>query len=169
MSHGIPDGVGESMIEPIRLTFPLDCPPAAAFALFAERLGIWWPAEYTWSQNVLEGIGIEPRAGGMCFERGPLGFRCDWGRVLRWEPPRALEFTWQISPRREPVPDPARASVVSVRFEEGSAGSSARTEVSFEHSAFGNHGEGAREYRDAMASPQGWAYILARFVHLARE
>jgi uncharacterized protein YndB with AHSA1/START domain len=156
------------MIEPIRLTLTVDCPLAEAFELFAERLGSWWPAEYTWSQNVLEAIGIEPRVAGMCFERGPFGFRCDWGRVLRWEPPRALELAWQISPRREPVPDPARASMVSVNFEAGSAGASARTRLTLEHSAFENHGDGAREYREAMASPQGWAYILARFVDAGR-
>jgi Domain of unknown function (DUF4394) len=55
--------------------------PEQAFDLFARRLGAWWPPEYSWSQDVLDEIGIEPHEGGMCFERGPHGFRCDWGRV----------------------------------------------------------------------------------------
>lgn len=59
--------------------------PDRAFALFAEQLGHWWPQEYTWSRKVLELIGIEPRVDGLCFEHGPHGFRCDWGRVLAWE------------------------------------------------------------------------------------
>ena len=54
----------------------------------------------------------------MCFEVGPHGFRCDWGRVLAWQPPRRLVFTWQISPSRVPDPDPDHASEVEVSFAE---------------------------------------------------
>jgi hypothetical protein len=43
--------------------------PDQAFDLFARRLAAWWPPEYSWSQDVLEEIGIEPHEGGMCFER----------------------------------------------------------------------------------------------------
>jgi uncharacterized protein YndB with AHSA1/START domain len=85
-----------------------------AFKIFAEGLASWWPAEYTWSQDVLETIAIEPGEGGRCFERGPHNFECDWGRVLTWEPPHRLAFTWQISPKREPEPNPAKASEVEV-------------------------------------------------------
>jgi hypothetical protein len=60
---------------------------ADAFALFTDGLTTWWPAEYTWAQSVLDMIAMEPGANGRCFERGPYGFECDWGRVLVWEPP----------------------------------------------------------------------------------
>jgi uncharacterized protein YndB with AHSA1/START domain len=131
-----------------------------AFRQFAEQLDRWWPREYTWSGDVLQAIGIEPREGGLCYEPGPHGFRCDWGRVLVWEPPVRLVLAWQISPRREPVPDPRRASEVEVQFDPDGRGG---TRVTLEHRGFDRHGTGASEYRAAMASPQGWAYILARY------
>ena len=141
-----------------RASITLPLPPERAFAHFTEEFGSWWPAEYTWSQGALAEIGIEPREGGLCFERGPHGFRCDWGRVLRWQPPERLVFTWQISPTRVPQPDPALASEVDVRFSPMDDG----TLVDLVHSRFERHGEGAEEYAAAMGSPQGWEYILAR-------
>lgn len=144
------------MIEPIRETTNVPVPPREAFSAFVDRLGSWWPPSYTWSGDVLEHIAIEPKAGGRCFERGPHNFEVDWGRVLSYEPPERIAFTWQISPRREPVPDPAQSSEVEVSFAESEAG----TRVEVVHDHFGRHGEGAEDYREAMASKQGWAYLL---------
>lgn len=40
------------------------------------------------------------------------------------------------------------------------AAGTARTEVTFEHRHFGRHGSGSAEYRAALASSEGWEYIL---------
>ncbi len=152
---------------PVRSAVQIQAPPERAFAAFAERLGEWWPREYTWSQGTLEAIGIEAGEGGLCFERGPHGFRLDWGRVVAWEPPARLAFTWQISPTRVPEPDPDRASTVEVRFE--AVGDTGDTEVALEHRDFERHGDGADGYAEAMGSPQGWPYILAGFAAWAAE
>lgn len=130
-----------------------------AFRVFTEAFGSWWPAAYTWSGEALEAIAIEGGAGGRCFERGPQGFECDWGRVLAWDPPRRVTFAWQISPTRVPEPDPSRASEVDVTFRDGDGG----TTVELVHRGFGHHGEGAAGYRDAMGSEHGWPLILERF------
>ena len=130
--------------------------PERAFARFTAELGAWWPAEYTWSQEALEDIGID---GSLLYERGPHGFRLDWGRVLACEPPERLVFTWQIGPTRVPQPDPAQASEVEVAFVREEDG----TRVELVHSGFERHGEGAEDYAAAMASAQGWEYILSRF------
>ena len=130
--------------------------PDQAFERFTDGLGEWWPHEYTWSQGVLEAIGIED---GLCFERGPHGFTCHWGRVLAWEPPSRLVLSWQISPSRVPEPDPARASEVEVVFAEEGDG----TAVSLVHRAFERHGEGGEDYAAAMGSEMGWPYILERY------
>lgn len=135
------------------------CTPARAFAVFTEQFATWWPSAYTWSHEVLETIGIEPREGGLCHERGPFGFRCDWGRVLVWEPPQLLILAWQISPRREPVPDPERASTVEVRF----IPDGQHTKVRLVHRDFDRHGPGWEEYLAMMGSAQGWPLILERY------
>jgi uncharacterized protein YndB with AHSA1/START domain len=146
------------------VTVPLSA--EAAFDLFINRFDEWWPREYTWSNDVLEEIAIEPRVGGMCFERGPHGFRIDWGRVLVFDPQERVEFTWQISPRREPVPDPERASRVSVVFADTGE---ANSEISLRHDGFEAHGEGAAEYESALSNDAGWPYILSQFEAAARR
>jgi uncharacterized protein YndB with AHSA1/START domain len=146
----------------IRRTFTVPATPDRAFALFTDELATWWPPEYTWSQGLLETIAIEPRAGGLCSERGPHGFRIDWGRVLTWSPPERLVFTWQISPERVPEPDPSRASEVEVRF---APDGTERTRVELEHRAFARHGEGADAYRGGMEG--GWDHLVARFTAAA--
>lgn len=130
------------------------------FGLFVDTLDEWWPAAYTWSQDVLQEMVIEPEVNGRCYERGPHGFTCDWGRVLIWQPPHHLQFTWQISPRREPVPNPAKASEVDIHFE---ADGPNQTQVVLEHRHFDRHGEGSEKYQEMMDSPQGWPYILRQF------
>lgn len=155
---------GQQGPEPIgrRLTVPLAV--ERAFARFTAEMASWWPREYTWSGEVLVDIGVEPRQGGHCYEIGPFDFHCDWGRVLIWEPPDRLVLAWQISPRREPEPNPDRASKIEVRFvPQGPA----ETRVEFEHRGFERHGQAGVEYRAALDSPQGWTYILERFAATA--
>ena len=136
-----------------------------AFELFTDGFARWYPAEYSWSGRLLDWIGLEGHVGGACFERGPHGFRCDWGRVLVWAPPESVAFTWQIGVSRVPEPDPVRVSDIEVGFQP--AGEDA-TRVTFSHQHFSRHGEGWEEYVAAMASPEGWPYILSRFEKAAR-
>jgi uncharacterized protein YndB with AHSA1/START domain len=146
--------------KPIRHTLAVHASAEHAFDVFTDGLVTWWPQDYTWAKDALELIAIEPREGGRCFERAPYNFQCDWGRVLVWEPPHRLVFTWQISPGREPEPDPARASEVEVRFEpEGPAA----TRVELEHRRLSRHGAESGHYRAALDSPHGWPYILGRY------
>lgn len=148
---------------PSRHAVTVRAPAELAFASFAD-LAAWWPREYTWAGVLLETIACEPREGGRCFERGPHGFSCDWGRVLAWEPPRRLVLAWQVSPRRVPEPDPARASEVEVRFV---ADGPAATRVELEHRGFERHGPEGDAYQTAMTSPNGWPLILARYAAIA--
>lgn len=146
----------DSQLDPVRCEVEVNAPPERVFAAFTEDLGSWWPAEYTWAQTTLEDIAIESSQGGRCHETGPHGFSCDWGRVLEFEPPRRLVFTWQISPDRTPKPDPERSSEVEVTFEQVENG----TKVGLEHRAFERHGEEGEGYREALGSEHGWPYML---------
>lgn len=154
----------QSSVTPISRTLIVKSAVDRAFALFTEGLATWWPRMYTWAGDVLEVIAIEPRVDGRCFERGPHGFTCDWGRVLVWEPPHRLVFTWQISPKREPQPNPDKASEIEVRF---IAEGRATTRVVFEHRGFERHGEGGAAYRAGLASAEGWTMILDCYAAVA--
>lgn len=151
--------------EAIELSVEVDADPASAFAAFVDRFADWWPAAYTWSGGAAEAIGIEPRIGGFCYERGPHGLRLDWGRVTAWEPPDRLAFSWQIDPDRTPQPNPAHASVVEVRF--AAIGDGCR--VTLRHDGFERHPGDAEAYRTAMASPEGWPLILDRYAARVRR
>lgn len=147
----------ERIEEAIRHTVVVQVPADEAFAVFTDEIDAWWPSAYTWAKDTLDTFAIEPGEGGRCFERGPHGFECDWGRVLAWEPPHRLVLSWQISAARVPEPNPAKASEIEVRF---IAEGPKETQVELEHRSFSNHGEDAAEYRAAMGSEQGWPYIL---------
>jgi hypothetical protein len=55
--------------EPIHAGVTVGVTAERAFETFVDDLASWWPPEYTWSQDVLDNIGIEPHEGGLCFER----------------------------------------------------------------------------------------------------
>jgi uncharacterized protein YndB with AHSA1/START domain len=146
--------------EPIRQAITVPVPADRAFAAFVD-LARWWPREYTWAADTLEDIGIDPWGeGGLCFERGPHGFTCHWGRVLAWEPPIRLVLAWQIAPSRAPEPNPAKASELEVRFHPADPSG---TRVELEHRHLARHGGDAATYRQGMASPAGWPRILDRY------
>ena len=153
--------MSEEQNDTISLSRTVRLGPQEAFDVFTTGFGAWYPSAYTWSGELLEYIGIEAGEGGHCSELGPHGFRCDWGRVLVWEPPRRLVLSWQISFARLPVPDPSRASEVEVRWQAVPDGG---TRVDFTHRGFSRHGEEWREYLAAMSSEGGWPYILDLYV-----
>jgi uncharacterized protein YndB with AHSA1/START domain len=150
------------MSDAVSATAEVPIPPDEAFALFTNGFGSWWPREFSWSQDVLEEIGIESLEGGFLYETGPYGLRLDWGRVLAWEPPGRLVFSWQISPDRVPEPNPAHASEVEVRFEPAGAG----CRVVLQHRGFGRHAGNGDGYAEMMGT-QGWPLALERFARAA--
>lgn len=144
---------------PIKQNLTVSISADQAFKVFTQELNSWWPKEFTWAGDALKKIAIEPRENGRCFEQGPHGFECDWGRVLEWDPPHRIVFTWQIDPDRAPQPNPEKASEIEVVFEGGNV----KTEITFIHRNFEKHGEHAETYKEAMSSPKGWPYILNNY------
>ena len=145
-------------VDPLEASVTVDLPPESAFERFTAGFGTWWPAEFTWSQpGLLEWIGMDGRLDGLLSELGPHGFRVDWGRVVAWEPPARLAFLWQIGADRVPVPDPARASTVTVTVEPADGGSRVRVI----HDGWERHGDGAQQYRADFQ--QAWPMALERF------
>ena len=95
------------------------------------------------------------------YDRGTDGGECRWARVLAYEPPNRIVFSWNISLQWQLESDPGKTSEVEVRFVAESAG---RTRVELEHRHLDRHGEGWQErMRDAVASDGGWPAGLRRF------
>jgi uncharacterized protein YndB with AHSA1/START domain len=138
--------------------------PAAAFALFTERLGDFKPPEHNLLPVPIVQTVLEPRVGGGIVDRGTDGSECRWARVLAFDPPDRLIFSWDIGPTWELEADPARSSEVEVRFV---ADGAASTRVEIEHRHLDRHGPGWEAMRDSVADDQGWPLYLERFAALA--
>jgi uncharacterized protein YndB with AHSA1/START domain len=148
----------------VRHVITVPAAPERAFAVFAERMGTWWPRHHSLSPDVVrDDVVLEPRAGGRWYERDETGAECDWGRVLAWEPPGRMLLAWHLSADWEFDPDPARASEVEVRFAPEGSG----TRVELEHRGFERHGERGGEVASSVGSDGGWAEVLAGYPELA--
>ena len=54
--------------------------------------------------------------GGNIYDRGVDGSQCRWARVLAYEPPNRVVFSWDISPQWQIETDLDKTSEVEVRF-----------------------------------------------------
>ncbi len=137
----------------------VEAPPEKAFSVFTDDMASWWPPEHHLLQAPLARMVFEPRAGGDVYDVGEDGSQCRWARVLAYDPPRRVVFTWDISPQWQIETDPARTSEVEVRFvPDGEL----RTWVELEHRHLDRHGEGWEGVRDAVRSSGGWNLGLGR-------
>jgi uncharacterized protein YndB with AHSA1/START domain len=143
-------------IEPVRKEVKVALPAAAAFELFTEGIGRWWPlATHSVGQEQAETCFFEGWAGGRIFEVKKDGSQAEWGRVLAWEPPDRVTFQWY--PRR----GPDSAQEVTVTFSERPGG----TAVELVHTGWetlGDQGQAQRENYDT-----GWDFVLGHYVSLA--
>jgi uncharacterized protein YndB with AHSA1/START domain len=130
-----------------------------AFEVFTGSFDSWWPRDYHIGQADMAEVVLEPRAGGRWYERGVDGSECDWGRVLLWEPPRRLVFTWQINGRWEYDPEPSRASEVDVTF---AADGPDRTVVSLVHRHL-DRLDGGQAIHDGITGGGSWSSILTAY------
>jgi uncharacterized protein YndB with AHSA1/START domain len=138
----------------------VDATPERAFEVFTEDMGSWWPKEHHIIEAPLSHMVFERREGGNVYDVGSDGSECRWARVLAYEPPNRIVFSWDISLQWQIETDPARASEVEVRFVPDGA---ARTRVELEHRHIDRHGEGWEGMRDAVGSEGGWGVGLQRF------
>jgi len=106
---------------------------------------------------------FEPKVGGHVYDRGVDGSECRWARVLAYEPPDRVVFSWDISPQWQIETDPDFTSEVEVRFV---AETPQRTRVELEHRHLDRHGTGWQAVRDGIAHDEGWPLYLDRYAAL---
>ena len=147
----------------VRKEIVVDAPVDRAFRVFVEQFDKIKPHEHNLlAVDVAETV-FEPRAGGYIYDRGVDGSSCRWARVLTYEPPRRVVFTWDISPQWALETDHAKTSEVEVRFTPESAG---RTRVVLEHRNLDRHGGDWPSMRDGVDQANGWPLYLERYAKL---
>ncbi len=143
------------MIEPIRLTFDVECSVGHAFDVWTHQIAAWWPVDHTVSAEHDLEVVLEGRLGGRIFERRRNGLEHDWGKVTIWEPPNRLGYTWHLNRDR------SDATEVEIRFLP--AGSTTRVEI--EHRGWERLGAEGLDWRDRNRG--GWATLLPHYVAAA--
>jgi uncharacterized protein YndB with AHSA1/START domain len=147
----------------VRTQIVVEAPRERAFAVFVERFDEIKPRDHNLLAGDVEESVLEPRAGGDIYDRGVDGSVCRWARVLAYEPPERIVFSWDISPQWQLEADLDRTSEVEVRFIEQTPG---RTRVELEHRHLDRHGDQWESLRDGVDSTDGWPLYLRRFADL---
>ena len=152
-----------STVAPVRHSVVVDAPIEEAFRVFTEGFGRFKPPEHNLLGAEIAETVFEPRVGGHIYDRGVDGSECRWARVLAYEPPHRVVFSWDISPTWQIETDPDKTSEVEVRF---MAEAAERTRVELEHRHLDRHGDGWQGVRDGVDGDQGWPLYLRRFAGL---
>ncbi|MCW2504335.1 MAG: ATPase [Actinomycetia bacterium] len=147
----------------VRRRIVVEAPIERAFTVFTERFGDFKPPEHNLLGVAVAETRFEPKVGGHIYDRGVDGSECHWARVLAYEPPDRVVFSWDISPQWQIETEPDNTSEVEVRFV---AETPQRTRVELEHRHLDRHGPGWQSVRDGVASDEGWPLYLDRYAAL---
>lgn len=134
-----------------------------AFAVFVERFGDFKPPEHNLLGAEITETRFEPKVGGHIYDRAADGRECRWARILAYEPPERVVFSWDISPRWQLDADERNASEVEIRF---IAEAPERTRVELEHRHLDRHGSGWESLQEGVDGEGGWPLYLARYADL---
>ena len=147
----------------VRSEIVVNAPVERAFEVFTQQFDQIKPREHNMlGVDIAESV-FEPRAGGRVYDRGVDGTECQWARVLAYEPPDRIAFTWDINPYWQIETDLSHASEVEVRFV---AETPERTRVELEHRNLERHGPGWEGVHDGVEGDAGWPLYLARYADL---
>jgi uncharacterized protein YndB with AHSA1/START domain len=144
----------------------VEAPLDQAFAVFTEHFGDFKPPEHNLLTVPIAETVFEQRVGGHIYDRGTDGSECRWARVLAFEPPQRVVFSWDIGPTWQLETDPENASEVEVRF---IAETADRTRVELEHRNIDRHGPGWRAVAEGVGHDQGWPLYLERYATLLSQ
>jgi uncharacterized protein YndB with AHSA1/START domain len=152
--------------EVVRKQVVVEAPIDRAFMVFTERFGDFKPLEHNLLGAPITETVFEPRVGGNIYDRAEDGSECRWARILAYDPPDLVVFSWDISPRWQLETDPELTSEVEVRF---FAETPQRTRVELEHRHIDRHGPGWQAVREGVDEDEGWPLYLAQYAALFTE
>jgi uncharacterized protein YndB with AHSA1/START domain len=149
----------------VRTSIIVEAPLERAFKVFVEDFDSIKPREHNMLGVDIAETVFEPRVGGNIYDRGVDGSECRWARVLAYEPPERVVFSWDISPHWQIEADTEKTSEVEVRFVSETP---ERTRVELEHRNLDRHGAGWEGAREGVAADQGWPLYLQRYADLVK-
>jgi uncharacterized protein YndB with AHSA1/START domain len=138
----------------------VDAPIERAFSVFTDGFGTFKPRDHNMLDVEIAETVFETHVGGNIYDRGVDGSECRWARILAFEPPNRVVFSWDISPQWQVETDLDKTSEVEVRF---IAETPERTRVELEHRNLDRHGPGWESERDGVSGDQGWPLYLNVF------
>jgi len=150
----------------VRRQIVVAAPIERAFTAFTARFGDFKPPEHNLLAVPIAATVFETKVGGSVYDRGVDGSECHWARVLAYDPPDRVVFSWDIDPRWQIETDPERTSEVEVRFV---AETPERTRVELEHRHIDRHGSGWEAVRDGVDDDAGWSLYLDRYAAMVGE
>jgi Activator of Hsp90 ATPase homolog 1-like protein len=143
-------------IEPVRKQLKVELPMEAAFRLFTDGINRWWPLlTHSVGEEQAETCYFEGWVGGRIYEAMKDGNQAEWGRVLVWEPPVQVTFSWY--PGREAQ----TAQQVTVTFSEVPGGAL----LDLVHSGWEALGESAQTIWESYQT--GWDFVLGKYASQA--
>ncbi|MDP9091829.1 MAG: SRPBCC family protein [Actinomycetota bacterium] len=147
----------------VRRQVVVAAPIERAFAVFTEQFGDFKPPEHNLLGVPIAQTVFEPRVGGHIYDRGIDGSECRWARILAFDPPERVVFSWDIGPQWQIETEPDNTSEVEVRFV---VETPQRTRVTLEHRYIDRHGPGWEAISEGVADDAGWPLYLARYAAL---
>lgn len=141
------------MIEPLRLSYEIECGVEHAFDVWTTRLSDWWPKAHSASGDPGTSVMLEPRLGGRIFERTSDGTEIDWGEITIWTPPSRLGYLWHITRDRSAATD------VELTFVDLGDG---RTRLDIVHAGFERLGVEGAAWREANTA--GWNALVPSYL-----
>jgi hypothetical protein len=136
------------------VTVPLS--QEAAFRLFTDGIGTWWPGA-THSVAGSSAVQVEMGGGvGGSISEGTAEGTEVWGTITAWNPPVSFSTTWH------PGDDAELATQLSLRFV---AEGPNTTRVELEHRGWEVHGAAAADR--VTGYDTGWDTVMGKFVERA--
>jgi uncharacterized protein YndB with AHSA1/START domain len=135
----------------VRRSITVEAPIERAFSVFTDGIGTWWNPEHHLTE--VKEMVFDPFVGGHIRDISADGTECRWSRVLAYDKPNRIVFSWDIALDWTIESDPEKTSEIEVRF---TAEGPDRTHVELEHRNLERHGNGWESMRSAVDAPNGW-------------
>jgi uncharacterized protein YndB with AHSA1/START domain len=134
----------------IRKSIWVACGQERSFKAFCEEMSEWWPGGFGGKDSIPR---LELKVGGRFYERKTDGTEFDIGRVVEYQPPMQVAFTWR-------APSWEATTRVDVRFSAERGG----TRIELEHSGW----EQDAKTRDGRKNyDSGWDTVLGYYQSFA--